>query len=210
MTEEPDFDKVLTALSRCKRQGDLYIALMPPFAVTFQLFDKGRETLADEVALADSDRERLVRRIENMVQVILDDEVDSYITHIAEHGSDSGQKEAKEEELRGQIERVRKALLDDRLIQRHQMKISSKAPTFTDIDWDIKVKRYDAKREITFPYATCKIKFQRDFEITAVALLSGRQFDSVQINFTSDDLEYLTTVLNSVRAKLKTLESEVT
>lgn len=96
------------------------------------------------------------------------------------------------------------------LQDRYELKASSKAPTFSSIDWDIKLKTKDAKLErIRFPYATCRIAFQRDFDISPLTLFSGKAFDSMQVNFSIDEVQYLIKVLTSIMRHLEEAETEV-
>ena len=106
---------------------------------------------------------------------------------------------------------VREQLFDEKLRRRYNLKRSSKAPSFNQVDWDIKVKRYDAKVEIfePFPYATFRLSFQRDFDDSPFAVFGGRTFDSVQVNFSRDEIDYLVRVLSAASRQLATLEEDV-
>ena len=44
------------------------------------------------------------------------------------------------QELKAKVEQTKKYLYNDRLQRRYNLKKSSKAPSFSDIDWDIKTK----------------------------------------------------------------------
>ena len=81
---------------------------------------------------------------------------------------------------------------------------------FNGVDWDVKVKRFDASFDDfqPYPYATVRLSFQRDFEDSAFAILGGRTFDSVQINFSKDEVDHLIRVLSRTRERLAALEEE--
>ena len=59
-----------------------------------------------------------------------------------------------------------------------------------------------------FRSATLRLSFQRDFEDSALLVLGGRTFDSVQINFSRDEIDHLIRTLSRVRDRLATLEEE--
>ena len=129
--------------------------------------------------------------------------------HATREFDDEEQAEKERERLNADIQKVESKLYDSHLQQRYDLKRTSKAPSFTGIDWDIKVKHFDAKLGDfePFPYATCKISFQREFDDSPFVFFGGRAFDSAQINFTIDDIDHLSQVLAKVRERLHFLEN---
>ena len=202
------FDDTLTILSSLKATNGLFVALRPPFSVSF---DVDREVLQQEIerqGLPESEFKRFADQIGMMLAAILDDLVDEYTANQVIQSTDD--EPSTPEEVQAALDRVREALYDTHLQQRYDLKKSSKAPSFTDIDWDIKVKYFDAKlAEFSpFPYATCRLSFQTGFEDHLLSLLGRRIFDAVQINLSIDDIDYLTRVLGRIRERLEHLERE--
>jgi hypothetical protein len=101
--------------------------------------------------------------------------------------------------------------VDSALRRRYDLKRSSKAPSFSHVDWDIKVKYHDASIDPfdPIPYATFRISFQREFEDSAFAVLGGRTFDSVQVNFSKDEIDYIGKVFVAARERLAELENRI-
>ncbi len=162
--------------------------------------------------------EQASAKIGDMVLAILTQTEEAYANAILqelEEASDSSSESVQEEQLSKVTEQlllVRNALVDDHLKKRYQLKISSKAPTFSELDWDIKLKTDDAKvPELPeFPYATLKLKYQKDFSGSPFALFGGNAFDSVQVNFTIDELDYLISEFTKIRERLQFREEHIT
>ena len=147
-------------------------------------------------------------RIGVMLSAILEKQEEEYIDHFIS-SADGPQISDDVERLKAEIENVRDRLYDSHLQQRYDLKKSSKAPSFTSIDWDIKIKHFDAKLSDfkPFPYATCRLSYQREFDQSPLTLF-GRAFDAVQINLSVDEIDYLSRVLATIRERLISLEGE--
>ena len=65
------------------------------------------------------------------------------------------------------------------------------------------------KEDVRFPYATCRIRFQREFTGSPVALLGGRPFDTIQLNYSVDEIEHLLRVFEKIRQHLEEIEREM-
>ena len=201
-------------LEEWQSAGQLFISLSPPFSVTLEV---DRAVMRD--ALASSElTEQEFRAASNEVGIILlnvlnrteeryiqvasaeeSTEVSDLTTHTTPEEREANVKEVKSSRL-----------YDDYLQSRYDLKRSSKAPSFNGVDWDVKVKHYDANFDEfrPFPYTTLRLSFQRDFEDSAFAILGGRTFDSVQINFSKDEVDYLIRILSRARERLVALEDE--
>ncbi|MFN0147991.1 MAG: hypothetical protein ACKVT1_15920 [Dehalococcoidia bacterium] len=208
------FDPTLGVLSHLCSKGDAFIALAPPFSVTIEV---ERSTLGPHLAernLSERDFGHASTFIGSMLLAILEDQVDRFVAaHEDEPDSDAlGPEDAVVDLdlLRRQAEAVRTSLWTDHLQKRYDLKKSSKAPSFSGIDWDIKVKIADAKADKlrSFPYATCRISFQREYDYSVFAVLA-RPFDSIQINFSVDEVAYLARVFGAIRQQLESAEKEV-
>ena len=80
-----------------------------------------------------------------MLAAILRDSVDEFIRLSPGIGEDDERDSSEAEPLREEVQKVRDRLYDTPPAAEIRPKRSSKAPSFTDIDWDIKTKHFDAK-----------------------------------------------------------------
>jgi len=202
------FAESLSILVNLLNTGDAYISLSPPFEAKFEINKDIIKKRLDELSISESDFNKETQKISSMLLPALSNEENDYIERLlsSRRLDDKKQKEIKEN-LYQQISKVKECLLTERLKRRYYLKLSSKAPSFTSIDWDTKIKVGDARLDkIKFPYATCRIKFQREFEDSPYVFFSGKAFDSIQINFTSDDIDYLIKVLETIKQKLSAIE----
>ena len=199
-------------LERWKADGQLFISLSPPFTVTLEV-DRvvmgetlTQPTLTPEQFSAASDEIGLI------LLNVLNRTEGRYIYGPGGRDSDEVDLEtrAAQKQRKARVEEVKSRLYDDYLQRRYDLKKSSKAPSFNGVDWDVKVKRFDANVDDfqPFPYATLRLSFQRDFEDSAFAVLGGRTFDSVQVNFSRDEIDHLIRVLSRTRERLVMLEEE--
>lgn len=203
--EEVTFDEALQVLKELKRADDLFMVMMPPFGVEFQVDE---ETLKEH-NVAPHQFKRTAGRVAGALFAVLDGSEEEYISYRIERAGVKGEEAERERErVTARLASVREALVDPHLEKRYALKKSSKAPAFMDVDWDIKFKVLDAETTVEFPYATCKIKFQREFEASPVTIVSGRLFDAVQLNFTLDEVRYLAKVFGVIGGHLETLERQ--
>jgi hypothetical protein len=203
-----DFDRTLALLVDLKERQQLFVSLTPPFAASLEI---DREILREAlIPPGDSEDEfrRFADEIGNILFATLAGEVDRYMEHRLEVAEDESGNVIDRGRLEIMFSRVKESLYDDRLQRRYDLKRSSKAPSFTSVDWDIKTKHFDANMELfaPFPYATFRISFQKDFGDSPLMFFGGRALDSVQINFSMDEIDHLRRVLLRVRERLQTLE----
>jgi len=208
------FTSALRILRKLSDSGNLFISLKPPFTVDFEI---PRDVLTQELKsskLTEKEFLRFSDEISAMLDATLSDEADRYIeVRIQRSIEAGGLKEddipARRAMLSDEIEIVKAELFSDHLKRRYDLKKSSKAPAFTDVHWDVKVKTHDFKLgKLNFPYATFRITFQRNFQDDPLTLFATPTFDSMQINFTIDEIDYLVQALNKAREYLKQLEKE--
>ena len=211
-----DIGPALSLLEDLKARGELFLSLSPPYQASFEIDRQVlRRTLADKT-ISEKEFQTAATRISSMLLAVMSDNVENYVVrdrHIHDDDNEEdeqGSSQESQEQRREQIEMVKTALWDQHIQGRYDLKRSSKAPSFTDIDWDIKVKRLDAHLESLkpFPYATCRISFQREFGDSPFAVIGGRMFDSVQINLTLDEVSYMIRVLSTVKDHLSSIEDE--
>ena len=206
-----DFNRTLTLLRELKEQRQLFVSLTPPFAASIEI---DREILREALVLpSDSENEfrRFADEIGSMLFALLAGADDRYVDHRMEMAGDEDGDVADRQSLETMVSQVKQSLYDDHLQRRYDLKRSSKAPSFTSVDWDIKTKHFDANLDsfAPFPYATFRISFQKDFGDSPLMFLGGRALDSVQINFSIDEIDHLREVLLRVRERLQTLELNV-
>ena len=186
----------------------MFLAFKPPFGATFEI-NKGvlSAALAD-AGVTEDDFKRASSEIGEMILATLQEAKEAFLRHETEDIADELEREATKATLQRRLESAG-ALIDDIVERRYRLKITSKAPAFTSVDWDLKIKTFDGKvGELRLPYATVKISFQRHFELEPETLFSRNLFDSVQINMTRDEVEYLVREFELMRSKLNELEED--
>ena len=198
-------------LERWKSDDQLFILLSPPFRVTMEVDRVAMGEVLTQSVLSPEDFRAASDEIGLILLNVLNRTEGSYV--LGPGGVDGADDEDPEiqaaRKRRGaRVEEVRSRLCDDRLQRRYDLKKSSKTPSFNGIDWDVEVKHFDANVHDfqPFAYATLRLSFQRDFEDSALAVLGGRTFDSVQINFSRDEIDHSIGTLSRVRDRLATLE----
>lgn len=202
------FDDCLRLLQELQRDGQLYIAVMPPFAVEFVVDPQQLETRLGRRGLTAQQFDRECRDIAGLLYAILSEREESYKSRAVEDVADQQERDTRKAQIDANLNAVRNAFVTQRLQDRYHLKITSKAPSFLDIDWDAKVKVRDAQRQsLRLPYATCKLKFQREFNDSPFTVVSGRIFDAVQLNFSREEVEYLVRVFKVIRDVLEKLEA---
>ena len=209
LTRSEKFNKAVQLLKQLSEAGELYISLIPPFDVSLEI-DRRAVARCREAGLSAETFKKESNRVGELLMAILEEKEDVFIDSQIERSELSGEEAQRERKmLQDELATVRENLFDTHLKGRYDLKVSSKAPSFTGIDWDIKLKTVDAKLEkIKFPYATCRIRFQREFEISPVAVLGRNFFDAVQLNFSRDDIDYLIRVFRTIRQHLAEMEEE--
>lgn len=203
-------NKALMTLKALCERHEVFISLVPPFYLSF---DVDRDTLSQ--CLKGSDiSEKAFRaesnRLGSLLLTVLQQREEQFIeSRVEELELKDQAAEEERKTLQAALASVRGALWDQHLQDRYDLKATSKAPSFSSIDWDIKLKVRDAKlARIRFPYATCRIAFQREFESSPFTLLGGKTFDTVQINFSIDEIEHLIRVFTTIRKHLEEIEAE--
>ena len=203
-----DFHSTLDLLADLKERRQLFVSLTPPFAASFEI---DREILREALAVrgdSEEDFRRFADEIVNMLSAILAGAADRYVEHRLDATDDEESGVTDRGHIETMVNQVKICLYDEHLQRRYDLKRSSKAPSFTSVDWDIKTKHFDANLEsfAPFPYATFRISFQKDFGDSPLMFFGGRALDSVQINFSIDEIDHLREVLLRVREHLQTLE----
>jgi hypothetical protein len=203
------FEQCLTIIKTLCENHDVFISLSPPFELSFEIDSETLVKRLKENNLTEKDFLAQSNHIESILNAILVDKQDKYIE---QHVKDAGaEKQAETELLKFQFDKVRTILWNQHLQDRWEIKSSSKAASFTSIDWDIKIKTKDAKLDkIKFPYATCKFSYQREFDSSPYSMLSGRRFESIQMNFSVDEIDYLIKTMSTVKHYLEESEEELT
>ena len=212
------FDTTLDVLDSLKDQGQLFISLSPPFTAVMEVDRQDLQNALASTQLSEPDFKRQADVVGSILVAILNDSTEDFIQEAARQhqAHQEGPPDLSSEELHTQglerVEKVKSKIYDNRLQRRYDLKRTSKAPSFTNIDWDIKVKRLDANLSdfSPFPYATCRISFQKEFDDSPFTFFGGRTFEAVQINFSEDEIDYLVRVLSGIKDHLANIEKEET
>lgn len=196
------FKNVLGILADSVKQGSAFILLTPPYSIEFAFIDpRELEAALKREKIERGEFNEVAGHISKLLLAILADHEEATIKQLSE-------KESPPDVIRDQLAASKASLYSDQLQCRYNLKRSSKAPSFAEIDWDVKIKVEDAYHKVDdFPYATLKLKYQREFSGDPFTLLGGRTFDSVQVNFSGDELEYLQKVIARVIHGLRRREN---
>ncbi len=206
MVDQTSFDQALALIADLNRAGRVFLAFKPPFGATFEINKDVLSRAVADAGVTQDDFKRASSEIGEMILVTLQEAKEAFLRHETEDITDAQKREDTRATLERRLESAG-ALIDDNVARRYRLKVSSKAPAFASLDWDLKIKTFDAKLgELRLPYATVKISFQRHFELEPETLLSRNLFDSVQINMTRDEVEYLIREFELIRSKLNELE----
>lgn len=211
-----DVETVAEILKELQGKNRLFISIVPPYYVRFLIDRDHLEAVLNARGLSQKDFQTTSSRVAAMLLAALSEREESFLEHeVKEHvpAEETGTPEQRSQViklLRSQLDLVKATLIDEHLRGRYDLKISSKAPAFAELDWDIKLKTDDANVDIKrFPYTTLKIRFQRDFSDSPFAILGGGAFDSLQINLTVDEVKYLLEELEKVHQRLSNREQEL-
>ncbi len=209
-----EFEKTLRLLKKLKEDNQIFASLIPPFEISFEIDKESLNKYLKEFDLKSDDFQRKQGLISYMLLAILIRDEERFINSNIKNSLSKEKIKKEDVELekkvfKQQFEEIRKSLYDVKLQKRYDFKASSKAPSFSSIDWDIKIKVKDAElEEIKFPYATCRIIYQREYTDSLPNFLGGRIFDSVQLNFSLEEIKYLSRVLETVKKNLEETEGK--
>lgn len=148
--------------------------------------------------------------IPTMMLAALDEDEEAYIEfrigRLKEKEEDVTEERVKEERewQSGQLRLVKERLVTDELVARYRFKKDAKTPAFTAMDWEVKVKHFDsrAESELALPYATLQLTYEHGPRGLGVFPEVGG-LESVEVDCTPDEIEYLIRVLGKARARLK-------
>ena len=208
-TPEPSdqtFRSALAILSHLLKEGDLLISLAPPFSISITIEQTVLAPHLEAEDISEADLRAVASDASDILRALLHESVDDYISSKIEN-LDEQAHPGTEAGLKARVDAVREGLYNDHLKGRYDLKRSSKAPAFNAIDWDIKTKIADGSIPdlVPFPYATCRLSYQRNFDESVWTVL-GQPFDSVQVNFTVDEVRYVVRVLQAIEARLESAE----
>lgn len=193
-TPELTFERAVEELRRLRQEERLFIRIVPPLYIRMERLP-GTQLNADVDVGALDER---TREAETLLAGALFEKSEDYVSRIlGEDTDDQGnESERRKEELQRKLGLVREAFIDDSLQRRYELKRVSKASVFSDLDWDLKIKLVDSNSgDVNFPYSTVKLIAQREFGDDPFSLFSGRAFESIQVNFTSDEAAYVGKVM---------------
>jgi hypothetical protein len=212
-----DYTQALDVLVDLFREERVYISLLPPFRVDFEIDDRPALLASlKQVGIESKERDfrTVLSEIERIVLAILRNDEDRFVDEKLEGLQGTATKDEERKTLKGKFRATRDFLVavdpNNNIGKRYNWKACSKAPTYTGADWDIKEKLMDAKvGALNFPYATCRIQFQRDFSGDPFLIIGGRMFDSVQLNFSREEAEHLVKTFQRIVTELKAIEKKI-
>jgi hypothetical protein len=212
-----DYARILDVLIGLFREERVYTSILPPFRVDFEIDD--RPALLASLKQAgiegkEKDFRSTLSEIERIVLAILRNEEDRFINGRLEELETETAKDEEKKTLKDKFHATRDFLMavdaNNSIGKRYNWKASSKAPSYTGVDWDIKEKLIDGKVGVLeFPYATCRIQFQRDFSGDPFLIIGGRMFDSIQLNFSREEAEHLVKIFQRIVEELKIIEKKI-
>jgi len=207
--ELEDFNTLIEILT--EPSNEVFVSLNPPFDISFEI---NADLLDKNISNRKIEKQtffQLSRKSAIILLLLLQElDEDSIVENFTRNIEDEKELEKESLLVKNELKIVKDKLLNDpnlRLLERYKLKISSKAPSFSSIDWDIKLKINDSEiEEINIPYATCKFEYQREFKIPKYFLAGTRFFDSMQINFSLDEVKYLKRIFANIEKKLEKAE----
>ena len=210
MPEAENKDSFVNALAIIANpENHVFISLVPPFELSFEIDKDILKTSLQNSKITREDFKKSGQIISSLLLAILRKQEKGFVKFYLENQQAEDGKE-DEKSLLEKMDQVRSHLYNPQLQNRYDLKKSSKAPSFTNIDWDIKIKAKDSKvDEIKYPYVTCKLIYQKIFEYSPYYVLGGPAIDAIQINFAKDDVDYLIRVLEKVKSHLQAIEEEI-
>lgn len=175
--------------------------------MTFEVNTDVLKTRLTEAGIEREDFERASSEIADMVLATLQERTKEYIdANVSGLAEDA--KVSARADLAVRIEAVSE-LINARLRSRYSLKVGSKAPSFASLDWDVKVKIFDgALGDTSCPYATVKLTHQRDFDLSPATFFGRNLFDSVSVNMTADEVEFLVQEFQRILATLRGAEEK--
>jgi hypothetical protein len=209
------FKGMVTVIERLLKQKNVFISVsierLPGIVLEIEEEALGPELKAKSIE--EKDFRDIVDEISPMMLACMEDRQDSFIegkTDALRSEEDYDADRIAEEEV---LLREKMMLVDERLVDQNLkdwllFKRSAKTPVFSGLEWDIKVKHFDSKKQPVspLPYATCQIKYQKGFPRSPIALLfEASPADAIEIDFTLDDIEHMIKRLGVVKDKLGAL-----
>lgn len=199
---QDQFAQYVSALKTAIDAGEAFLLLLPPYSLQLAFVDQ-HTTKARfiESGFKDGDTGDLADRVTALLLGLLSGTDPETIKNQPVFANDAVETVTQD------IKVVRQTLYTERLQRRYDLKRSSKAPAFSSVDWDVKIKVQDAQvKTDKTPYATVRLKYQRDFGGDMYAIFGGRTFDSVQVNFAAEEIDYLIKVLQRIGGALNSLD----
>lgn len=204
--------KTLEILTNLFQRGEIYISISPPFRIEFEIHQDIKAKAIREADIKVKDFRNELAEIQAMLLSILRHDEDAFISSEVEDLKDEDAIKIKSDNIKKQFENIKQfqKIVDPKneIERRYKWKASSRVPTYTTADWDIKKKVADSKGwgDFKFPYATLRIKFQREFGDDPFLMFGGRMFDAVQLNFSKEEAEHFAGVALNMVKELKSAE----
>lgn len=200
-----DFTSALEILKTLINQGKAFIILpgmvflefFPPSASIRILDDETLKSLLTKKGLSLETFRFFIGEVPRLITVCLDGQQKSHIEESSRHWKEPN-IEAEKKFLEQKLKSIEE-LITIRIKEAWEFKKHSKANFFSDFAWDIKVKLFDSESENQQPLvlASCQISYG----VGAIRFIDSR--DSVEINCTEIDIDFLIKVLTTVKEKIE-------
>ncbi len=149
--------------------------------------------------------------ISRLLSVCLDNKQDSFMkSRVVEWRDEEQYDETRiadaKSVLESKLQSVIETIIDDSLRQRYFLKKYAKSPYFTGFEWEVNVKHSDGETDVVkpLPYATCQIRFIQPG--TKYRFPFMEHTESVQIDWTEEEIDYITRVFEVIKQRIRYLK----
>ncbi len=222
--DQKQFATLLSEVRLLLDRNEAYLALTPPFAARLVIDEAVLAEMAAKLEVDEKILQQQVQEVSLMILGVLMEQQDSMASYLVSRVHDRDvvsverppeqrqESEAKAKLFRTRMKSIAEVVVDKHLRNRFRLKVASKAPSFSGISWDVKVKVLDdADKEFSagrVPYTTIRVEYQKQFSEDSTFVLGPDVFDAVQINLTRDDVEFLVRTLRRLSDSLAEFEEE--
>jgi len=214
-TETPvKFQEAVKIVRNLIDNGSIFIVVSPIeiSEVKVQVDKESLQATLKPTTFSYDDFNNFLGEISRLISICLEKSEDGYIKSRVEHWRDEQRYDetriANEKSLlESKLLSVKETLIDERLNQRYFLKKYAKSPYFTGFDWEVNVKHSDGETDVIqpLPYATCQIRFADPGTKYRFSLMEHTE--SVQIDWTEEEIDYMIRVLEVIKQRIQHLKS---
>lgn len=215
-----EFEKLVDAMAALLEGGHIFVSIrfeMPPGLSLVLEREAAKAEIERRGLSLDQFEEFLDEEVPNLMVALLTDSEEGYVESQLDslkeerEGITDEQLEAERATRLAKLGAVSERIVDNAMRKRFTFKRRARSPVFVAFGWAVDVRHFDAKEqdELGLPYATCQIKYQKGIPALPFGiLLGGPRLESVEIDCTLDEIEYMIRTLGEVREKLHSLQKE--